>query len=112
LGKYLKGLKNLEDFTLNFEIFNRDSTRWFIDVVKVLPSLRRLRNIQTSSQSTRWFLSAEEKLVSAVSELKNVWSVHIHFETPYYYYRELMTDLRNKIMEINKNQSMKCQLMF
>jgi len=114
LEKYLLRLENLEDLEINFEVFNKESTRWFVDVFRALPDIGRIKNLKTSTRSFNWFEDMEEKFISAVLELKNVWSVDMKF------YKGcggglcqvMMMNLESKLYDVNENQGMKCSLMF
>jgi len=115
LEKYLLRLENLEDLEINFEIFNKESSQWFLHVFKALPNIGRLKKIKTITRSFEYFQDLEGKFIAAVSELKNVRDVGMKFYKSTSvggFSQVMMMNLERKLYEINESQSMKCDLMF
>jgi len=114
LKNYFLRLENLENLEIQFEVFNKESTRWFVDIVEALPSIGRIKSLKTRTSSFNWFEDMEEKFISAVLELKNVWSVDMKFYkgSDGKMCQVMMMNLQRKLYDVIENQAMKCHLMF
>jgi len=112
VAKYLKRLQNLEDFTLNFDVANDDSMRWFLDIMKALPSLERLRSVFISTQSGACLLDVEEKVEAALFELENIKLIDMFLFSRDSYSRRMLRGLERTVRDINERQSLRCDLMF
>jgi len=117
LAKYFKRLQNLEDITISFNLLELDQQKinqfgWFLDVMKMLPGLERLRNVLIDSNSGEAFRSIEQKISDAVLEFRNVREISVFFfdivrlVTPEYLL------IRQAVEKVNQRQATRCDLMF
>lgn len=116
LAKYFKRLRNLEDSSLEFENHNfkgqKHETKWLVDVMKMLPSLERLRRVRIWSEYGSEFRSVEEKISSAVFELENVREINMRLYYSFSLAAPYFNVLKQAVKTVNQRQSMKCDLMF
>ena len=115
LAKYLKRLHNLEDFTLIFDVlspYEKNSVKWFVDAMNVLPSLEKLRRVQIWSRDGGAVKSHEEKVANAVLEMKNIKEVEINFFDDSGYFMHNYWWIGRIVNQVNKKQSMRSDLMF
>ena len=78
--------------------------------MRELPCFERLRNVETSTFSSHFFVCQEKQFIAAVSEVKNVHTTHMGFYS--LQDKDEFNNLRKKLSEINTNQSTKCCYMF
>jgi len=112
LAKYLKRLGNLEDLSLKFFIVDSDSSHWLVDVMKILPGLDKLRKVFMRTRSGELFIGMEQKLISAVKELKNVKSIHLSFYDAMGCFFQMLPNLNRIAQEIEQRQITRSDLMF
>jgi len=112
LAKYMKRLENLEEFDLTFFIIHRDSTKWLVDLFKVLPGLERLRKLSIGSRCGEYFQADEQKIISAVQELQNIKKMRLDFYDAMGFYQQMLPNLNQIVKEINKRQITRSDLMF
>jgi len=115
LAKYIKRLENLEKFKLSFDLRQKspnEETQWLIDIMRVLSSLERLRSIEIGTKSWEQFIPEEQRMIAAVVEMRNVKEFEFRFEDPADELDSHFETLIETIEEVNKRQSMRCDLMF
>ena len=112
LAKYMKHLENLEDLSLKFFIVDPDSSKWLVDVMKVLPGLERLRKILMRTRSGELFQGVEQKLISAVKELKNIKTIQLSFYDAMGCFFQMLPNLNRIANEIEQRQITRSDLMF
>jgi len=80
LAKYFKRLKNLEEFELRFDLASSLETGdWFLDVLKIFPTLEKLRkvNLRTESLERIKNLMKPQVIVPILNEMKNIREIHL-----------------------------------
>jgi len=115
LAKNLKKLKNLETFSLTFnmrDLSEKDPYRWFLDILKALPSLERLRRVSVTCDYGGLYMNLEEKLIAAVKELRNVREIGISFYEHNFLFAPSYRNLKATLKEVNERQAVCCDLMF
>ena len=118
LAKYLKRLENLEKFHFIFDIVDSNVTTWAQDVVKALPSLKKLRKIRISSFSIDKIESVESEFMKILPELDHVREITFPafktVEILHFIGFVLSSNpiLENMINERNKKEALRCDFMF
>ena len=113
----------MQDFSLQFDITEKESTNWFVDLMKVLPNLEKLRNTSIKTDSGKFIEHrVEKKIIPVVKELWNMKSISLEYtdvlEEDYDEEEEddswLRKDfsLRKTVKKVNERQSLRCDLMF
>jgi len=111
LARNFSKLENLEDFSLRFDVFSSEFGLWFVDLLKVLPNLEKLREISIRTNSAELLDGVSSEIVSRVQqEFKNVRKVAISS------FKIIESDeqisLGETLNKINEKQALRCDLMF
>jgi len=111
LAQYFSKLQNLEDFSLTFDIFSSESGPWFVDLLKVLPNLEKLRKISVRTDSGEVLGSIKPQVVSIMEhEFKNIREVRISsFDIPG---SDEESAFGEMLYKFNEKQALRCDLMF
>jgi len=115
LAQCLQKLKNLEAFSLKFNMLHlsqNESSKWFIDIMNTLPTLKRLQRIHIKTEAGEDLLAVEEKMTNAILRLRNVKSLTIFFDDPLDNLSSSFLLLKQAIFDFNKKQSRRSDLMF
>jgi len=115
IGKYLKRLENLENFTLNCGILNptkKDSAKWFGEVLKALPSLERLGTIKIVAFENEALKNEEKTISTALRELKNIKQMNLEFYNDFGQFTSSQSKLDRVVIEVQAKQARRTDLMF
>ena len=80
LAKYMKKLHNLETLAFNFAIIHpkkKDAAKWFVEAIKALPSLEKLRKIDITGFEKEALKDEKQKIANALQEIKNIKQINI-----------------------------------
>jgi len=111
---------------MRFDVFDYNSAQWFADIMKVLPSLERLRNIEIRTFSGQKCYAFEKEIARAIGELKNIKKIDLEFMDvfePSWGWRwddsfDSETMMKKSVSRsemvkiVNKRQALRCDLMF
>jgi len=114
VGKMLKGLDKLSDLSLNFgkwKSIDKQSVKWFEDMLKVLPKLELLRELEIRIPSGKFLKQAGSSLEEAFKKLENVTSVEVNM-TGISVVDKSAFDVEELVEKFNSRQSLKTRLMF
>ena len=114
-ANYLKRLKNLEKFLLTFDmqfVKAENPYEWYLDTMKVLPSLKRLREVYITGDNGASSRNVERQLDDIVKEFRNTREIQINYFHNYNFSQPKYFLLRDAIKQVNERQSMRCDLMF
>lgn len=113
LAKHFKRLENLEHFELKFDIGHLSSSKWFVNVMKVLPDLKNLQKVDVVTDSGKFLEKAEQSVTNIVQEFKDLRRICVVFiHSPGFYKLETFLNLTQTTKKFNRKQSMRCDLMF
>ena len=112
IGNFIKRLENLETFDLEFTIEDSSSARWFVDVMKALSGLEKLRKLEVNTDSGGMLWNEEEIMCKCLWEMKNIVDVDFYICDEECGYRDILTDLEKTYRDVSEKQSFRCDLMF
>ncbi len=114
VGKMLKGLDKLYDLSVNFgkwKSIDKQSVKWFEDMLKVLPKMEALRELEIRIPSGKFLKQAGNSLEKAFEKLENVTSVEVNM-TGLSNVDKSALDVEEIVDKFNSRQSLKTRLMF
>ena len=122
IARFLRRLEDLEEFEFKFRIPDLGFAKpklnlrldWFLDILRALQSLRRLRVIAIKGCSPKEFKKLEQKMSALVQEFRNIREpMRIKFEEDRYTSGgPMFPKLRDAIVKVHQIQSRKCDIMF
>jgi len=119
IARSIGKLENLEEFEFEFKvppvsIVNVKQPLWFLDVMRALQGLRKLRKIAINSLSRAELRNMEKKICSLVLGLREIREIRIHLRNEYYMIdmAALFSTLNQIVSKVNERQSIRQDLMF
>jgi len=114
VAKMLRGLENLDDLSLNFgkwKSIDKQGVKWFEDMLKVLPKMKLLRDLEIRMPSGKFLKQCGESLEEAFKNMKQVVSVDVNM-TGISVVDKSAFDMEELVEKFNARQSLKTGLMF
>ena len=111
VAKVLMNLRNLEDLQINFDGEDPKDTEaieWFLAIMKIIPSLERLRTLTIWTGSHEVIKAVEEQLAGLLIEMRNLRQVMINIPDD----EEEFEVLQETLETVNSRQSQRTDLMF
>ncbi len=110
-AKNLLKIKNLESFTLGFDVLNesQELLEGFLDIMNTLPRLKRLRKVHIASRA---LLPLQQQIVNSVLQLKNIREITFYLHDESWGDNSCFDNLRKVVESLNKKQSIRSDLMF
>jgi len=114
IAKHLKRLENLESFVFKCDILNEEEEgiKWFIDVVKALPSLERLKKLEILTFEEGRLEGKEEEIAEALLQLKNIREASINLWQDKGNETLSHSEIKSVLFEIRKRQALRHDLFF
>jgi len=115
VAKYFKRLHNLESLTFWIVPFNpekKDLLKWFVEIVKVLPSLERLKFLLVAISGGDSLKNDEKNIVNALLGLENIQEIIFDILTNVHQNLPITRKVHRTIEEVHQRQATKSHLLF